>query len=237
MVDLADASLWAPVRQIETTDPVVGGPPNLLTGAGMSNVPHQLLANRTKFLRDQLDVSGMGLNALTPIANLDTLQYSGTYYASSGATGAPIAATIFNVIHQAGNATTAASQFATSQAGDRTFFRRKVANVWQAWSEIWSGVQATNSQATSGYQRLPSGVILQWADVSNANNVLVSFPIAFPTTVFAIVLGDANGTQTALNGHIVSYFPVSLSQFRSSVVRHDGDTTTSSQYSYFAIGN
>lgn len=52
---LTETSQWEnTLYQLETTDPVVGGPPNLGAGQGMSNVPHQQLANRTGFLREAI---------------------------------------------------------------------------------------------------------------------------------------------------------------------------------------
>jgi hypothetical protein len=63
MADLDEAAVFdAGIRQIETTDPVVGGAPNISTGAGMANIPHQQLARRTLWLKDRiendLDVDG-----------------------------------------------------------------------------------------------------------------------------------------------------------------------------------
>jgi len=56
MADLPESAVWdAGIRQIETTDPVVGGPPNLSTLAGMANVPHLQLARRTLWLKDKID--------------------------------------------------------------------------------------------------------------------------------------------------------------------------------------
>lgn len=55
MADLPEISTWEPgVYQIETTDPVVGGPPDLGLGQGISNVPPQQLANRTLWLKNQI---------------------------------------------------------------------------------------------------------------------------------------------------------------------------------------
>ena len=48
MTNLAEKNQWeVGVYQIEQTDPVVGGPPDLAQGQGITNVPHQALANRT----------------------------------------------------------------------------------------------------------------------------------------------------------------------------------------------
>lgn len=55
MAGLQEQALWEDqVYQIEQTDPVVGGPPNLIQGQGITNVPHQALANRTAWLKDQV---------------------------------------------------------------------------------------------------------------------------------------------------------------------------------------
>ncbi len=238
MADLADASLWAPVRQIETTDPVVGGPPNLVTGAGMSNIPHQLLANRTKFLRDQLDGAGTGLDVVSTVTNFDTITKTGTYYASSGATGAPIAASVFTVQHSAGNVVNTAMQMATLLTGDRTFFRRKTGGTWQAWSELWTGVQATNSLLASGWQRLPSGLILQWGNTgSKANGDSVSFPIAFPNNLFSIALADTAASTAASASHIVSHLNATTSGFTVVITRDDGSQASSTSSTFIAIGN
>lgn len=43
------------IYQIETTDPVVGGPPNESTKAGLDNIPHLQLAKRTNWLKAAYD--------------------------------------------------------------------------------------------------------------------------------------------------------------------------------------
>jgi hypothetical protein len=52
-----------------------------------------------------------------------------------------------------------------------------------------------SSLATSGYQKLPSGLIIQWGQSvsSSAGNVSVTFPIEFPTAVFPVTITH-NGT-------------------------------------------
>lgn len=89
MAGLTETAQWAPeIYQIEQTDPVHGGPPDLGQGQGIVNAPHQELANRTAWLKQQLaslqadfaalDVSGdidARINALVAgaPAALDTL--------------------------------------------------------------------------------------------------------------------------------------------------------------------
>lgn len=56
MAGLQEQEAWEDeIYQIETTDPVHGGPPDLGAGQGHTNAPHQQLANRTKWLKAQLD--------------------------------------------------------------------------------------------------------------------------------------------------------------------------------------
>ncbi|MFT6460174.1 hypothetical protein [Pseudophaeobacter arcticus] len=49
-----DASWEAGIYQIEQTDPVLGGPPNLATGAGIANVQAEQLAKRTAWLKQEI---------------------------------------------------------------------------------------------------------------------------------------------------------------------------------------
>ncbi|KPU83531.1 hypothetical protein JI58_08495, partial [Marinosulfonomonas sp. PRT-SC04] len=52
MADLEETLAWADgVYQIEQTDPVVGGPPDLALGQGIANVQAQQLADRTGWLK------------------------------------------------------------------------------------------------------------------------------------------------------------------------------------------
>lgn len=65
MADLQETQTWTPgIYQIETNDPVVGGPPDLAQGEGISNVQAQQLASRTAWLKQQIadlaqDVAGI----------------------------------------------------------------------------------------------------------------------------------------------------------------------------------
>jgi hypothetical protein len=57
----------------------------------------------------------------------------------------------------------------------------------------------SKSLSSNGYQRLPSGLILQWGNVSIPGNsvITVTFPIAFPT---AALLAQAQKYDAAANG-------------------------------------
>ena len=69
----------------------------------------------------------------------------------------------------------------------------------------------SNSKATSGYQKLPSGLIIQWgAYTSAAGNATVTFPISFPSA--CTFVGDMINYTTAI------YSPVLVSKSTSNAV-------------------
>lgn len=76
MADLPESATYpAGIYQLEQTDPVVGGPPNLATGEGMSNVQAQQLADRTNWLKTEL-LSRTAASAL--LASIKTVDGSGS---------------------------------------------------------------------------------------------------------------------------------------------------------------
>ena len=60
----------AGVYQLETVDPVVGGVPNPLTGAGMDNIPHLQLAQRTHWLKAAVDTLTAAIGGVIPSTRL-----------------------------------------------------------------------------------------------------------------------------------------------------------------------
>jgi len=87
--------------------------------------------------------------------------------------------------------------------------------------QTWASLDFTSSLSSSGYQKLPSGLYIQWG-VTTANAAAVSFPIAFPNAVFVavgtpssapsvdnIVLNTLSTTQirfTQVNGSPTVYY-------------------------------
>jgi hypothetical protein len=53
------------------------------------------------------------------------------------------------------------------------------------------------SLTTNGYQKLPSGLIIQWG--RNSPNATVTFPIAFPTACFGVTLGAGTNFEPFAN--------------------------------------
>lgn len=85
MANLVDnAAAWvAAIRQLETTDPVIGGPPDPATGAGMSNIPHKQLADRTAWLKGEV----ARLDAVVAYPNPAGSSLTNPGYARVGASG------------------------------------------------------------------------------------------------------------------------------------------------------
>jgi len=73
-----------------------------------------------------------------------------------------------------------------------------------SWSMI--GGSGTGQLSSTGYQKFPSGLILQWGYSTAATQTTpayVSFPISFPTSLFSITLGPAVAAANA-NSYSVS---------------------------------
>jgi hypothetical protein len=94
------------------------------------------------------------------------------------------------------------------------------------------------SLTNTGYQRLPSGLIMQWGagTTDSGGTVAMTFPIAFPNSVRQVLPCDQSGAATANNAHIVSTMNRTASGFTAVTCRYDG-TLNSSAFSYQAIGN
>lgn len=80
MANLNENDVWAEgVYQIEQTDPVLGGPPNEATKAGLSNIPHLQLARRTRWLKTKVDeLLETVVNATSTVAGIVRLSTSVT---------------------------------------------------------------------------------------------------------------------------------------------------------------
>ena len=82
------------------------------------------------------------------------------------------------------------------------------------------------SLAANGWQKLPSGLIIQWGATAFGVNAPVTFPIAFPNQTFGVVLGTAGAPSS---GGYSSVTSVSLTGFSST---NNGGGNAS----YFAYG-
>lgn len=135
MATLPEIAEWVNgVYQIEESDPVLGGPPNESTGAGLTNIPALHLAKRTAYLKQVLDDAGIGLTAAPAIADFNLVGASGLYQAASAA-NAPEPGVPFTLLHIQSSATQA-TQIASRITSDRVWIRRLAAGTWSAWREI-----------------------------------------------------------------------------------------------------
>jgi hypothetical protein len=76
-------------------------------------------------------------------------------------------------------------------------------STWVASSLSASGFTA--SLSSNGYQRLPSGLIMQWGKTISTgidSTVSVSFPISFVSEVYSVVVTQNAGRQDGSNGTI-----------------------------------
>lgn len=104
-------------------------------------------------------------------------------------------------------------------------------------------VQGSFSLTTNGYQKLPSGLILQWGtyhygDFPGGGFALsgpINFPLAFPTEVFSLTVGsyDALNANVAFSG--VTIYLLSLAQFAIKQLEFNPAVQNVS-WKWFAIG-
>ena len=93
---------------------------------------------------------------------------------------------------------------------------------------------SAKSLASSGYQKLPSGLIVQWglASFAGGGSNTFTFPVTFPHSCFAVV-SNQNYSGSGLSGNnVTSAYVVSASQFALSMPAATGAATIF----WFAIG-
>lgn len=214
MADLIETVQWeATIYQLETTDPVKGG------NDGISNRQAKQLANRTAYLKQQVELKAPLASPIftgtpkVPTADADT---STTQAASTEFVIGQAANTVpvMNGIAAVGISKKFARQdhvhpIDTSRApvASPTFTGKpavptaavdnnttQVASTAFVQAQIAAGHLA--SKSSNGYQKLPSGLIIQWgyAGTSTAG-ISTTFPITFPNACLAVVAVSNNNTS------------------------------------------
>lgn len=184
MANLVETSTFVTgIYQISETDPVLGGPPDLGAGLGITNVPIQQLASRTKFLKDAIAPAAL----LTAVKGVD-------------GSGSGLDADLLDGKH--------ASEFLETSAFGA----------------------ATRSLASNGYQKFPSGLILQWggggSDTGTPGVAERTFNIPFPNACFRVIPVDGAQSDTGVS-HVISVRDWSASSFRYLVTTLSGSPATS----------
>lgn len=118
-------------------------------------------------------------------------------------------------------------------------------NIGTGWRMVGGSQMSRHSvqfaavQSVNGYQRLPSGVIMQWGQATtNASGVgAVTFPIAFPTMVRSI---NANymGATTATGAYVCSCGGLTATGFNAYLTTISGNVGigTTGGYAWQAVG-
>ena len=220
MADLPEGIDWsAGIYQLEVTDPVIGGAPNVVTGNGKSNIPHLLLANRTQWLKRNMmafnstrSITGATVLDGTDIGRLQVIVANATitlpdatavgagatlHFVSTAATASTITAAGTDTI--GGAASTNVASVPIGLRGTLTLVSNG-AGTWVATAGTvhQAGSFAFGASLTgNGYQRLPTGLILQWGSATQTAGLIVpvTFPIAFPTACRAVL-----GTHVGAGG-------------------------------------
>ena len=119
-------------------------------------------------------------------------------------------------------------------------------NINQANSridEINSKINKEKSHSASGYETLPSGLILQWGEAQinmeseNSDTTVVTFPKPFPDRAFTVVVSaNSNGIINA-SAYVVQCYDIFQNQFTVRATHSNfTENTGRVSFSWFAIG-
>ncbi|WP_213528800.1 gp53-like domain-containing protein [Paenibacillus cisolokensis] len=183
------------------------------TNAATANTVVKRDANgRTKFampaaaddavIRAYLDQYGLGANVREIVSDLNALPINsgtGFYMAAPSTLNKPSGVTDASVIHIARDSRP--SQLLMDHVTRRIYYRGYTASGWNEWVEFWTTGNSGASFAASGYQRLASGLIIQWGSVSvpQGETVTVTYPIAFPGACRSVQLTTMSSTAATAN--------------------------------------
>jgi hypothetical protein len=95
-----------------------------------------------------------------------------------------------------------------------------------------------HSLNASGYQRLPSGLIIQWGVAATllGGGASITFPVAFPNVALSIS-GNLINVPPGANAVFFSFYSLSSATF-GAYARNDNNTNyLAAPFSYIAIGN
>lgn len=244
MAFLNETEQWeSGVYQLETTDPVQGGP------GGIDNRPHTALANRTLWLKTKMESLAAQIVAGVDAATLQgksVAQIEADIIAaiSDGASSAyDTLIEIQNAIED--NDIDIASLLSTlstkaDRGGDPTQ-RFKVAAAIAADEAIRFGQAEQRylrseglSLSENGYQILSTGLILQWGIANSPNDSVNSiiFPIAFPNLCAYVSVGGHQSTGENAGSVMTSGYTQTGFLLDRQNASYDGEFN----FYYFALG-
>ncbi|MDG4866548.1 phage tail protein [Guyparkeria sp. 1SP6A2] len=181
---------------------------------------------------------GLGSDGVK-ITDANAAVLGGDYYHDATAANIPLAAA--GTIHvSAGGANDAEALTQTwiqsSDTDEHRMFvrhRRGVANGWSAWKEL---THPDFLHASSGYDVLPSGLIIQWGATPGSNSDdVIFFPIAFPNSVFSLSGAPYTSVKT-LSPYSFDIYDMTTTRFNQHRFDINGADVTNG-FLWVAIGN
>ncbi|EFD0752613.1 phage tail protein [Escherichia coli] len=87
-------------------------------------------------------------------------------------------------------------------------------NVGNGQNQIPDMAAFASSLSSTGFQKLPSGLIIQWGIVSGASNYTVTYPVTFPNRSLALLAVPHTTSVAGISAMgIVNCSDISKSQF------------------------
>ena len=157
--------------------------------AGLSQVAYALLA------ADPLSVPNLPASKIT--GSLPASQISGVLAIVNGGTGANDAGSAFNNIKQTGTeSSSGVFEVCTTAESQAQSDNTRVITAARLASALQGSNQALGS---TGYQRLPGGIIIQWGNLSVVGGgQVITFALAYPAVCYSVV-ATAGGNNAASN--------------------------------------
>lgn len=125
-----------------------------------------------------------------------------------------------------------------TQAGDTCIIRATSANVVEVLSYVPAGGWA-KSLAANGYQKLPSGLIIQWgttAALSQNSSIVVTLPVAFPNAILNAHATYSQQPNDNATSAALAAIRTSLSQITIAKGANGGSAENTLTTQWLAIG-
>lgn len=205
----------------------------VITAANVQETPVDGTAGRLM----PVGAFGLGATAAERAADCNAVARAGQYMIARHAVNSPNSAFRWTLLQSNGELGSV-SQVAIGLDTDRVCVRRKYeANPWGVWRDLWAGEATEQSFGGSGYQRLPSGLMLQWGigNIPEAGAGYFPFPIAFRTSAFRVFVCDTAVSPGNANAQNVSIGALTAAGFNASAVNMAGEVSTTG-FVYMALG-
>ena len=179
MANVKEIDKWEPgIYQLETTDPVMGGED------GIDNLQAKQLANRTLYLKKQIETVSNSIPAV-PVQSVNGK--TGTVELSAADVDT---LTEQQLLEQFLPAKLKSGNKPIYEVGDQVNFEnRPTVNG----NYIVTVDEFSNKLNTHGYQKLPSGLIIQWGGSGALGSRVCTYPISFNNFLCAFATSNDVG--------------------------------------------